>query len=227
MESNSSGRKDPRRADAITRVIAARVADLREKRGLSGAKLGAAVRELGVKGWVDSTVGKLETLRRESVTVTELLALAKALDVPPAWLLADPSQDTPVPIVEGVEMAPWDALLWFVGRTRDRGWMPAAEPFQAALKVTDLVDALGESRAQGLVDLVLPDREEAEEARQHRDAADRQRLRFLAYLLGEFEKWEVQPPPVDGYVLERARELGIELPGLSADDDEKSEGGRQ
>src|SRR5580704_7701907 len=76
-------RKDPERADPITRLIAGRVREIRQQQRLSGASLGAAVRDLGLQGWVDSTVGKLETSRRESVTVRELLALAVVLGVPP------------------------------------------------------------------------------------------------------------------------------------------------
>lgn len=131
-------RKDPERADPITRLIASRVREIRDQQSLSGAALSTAVRDLGLKGWVDSTVGKLETRRRESVTVRELLALAVALDVPPVWLLVDPESDAPVPIVEGRDVDPWAALMWLTG------WQP-------------LEGAGGDAwtRAEGTLDLLV------------------------------------------------------------------------
>lgn len=65
--------------------------------------------------WNRTTVAKLETGRRESISVRELLALAVVLDVPPVWLLADPKQDGLVAIAEGLEVEPWSALLWLTG----------------------------------------------------------------------------------------------------------------
>lgn len=80
----------------------------------SGPALATAMNGQGIP-WNRTTVAKLETGRRESITVQELLALARVLEVPPVWLLVDAKAGTPVPIAEGVEVDPWAALLWLTG----------------------------------------------------------------------------------------------------------------
>lgn len=203
-------RKDPERADPITRLIASRVREIRDQQRLSGAALGAAVRDLGLTGWVDSTVGKLETRRRESVTVRELLALSVALGVPPVWLLADPKAGTPVPIAEGVEVDPWSALLWLIGR------QPLAEPTGAAWNDAAAQLESFERLAGGLQsydqqrnfwtkydDAVGPPQDEI----------DRLGLRAISDRLGIFEHYGWPVPPLPAHVRKRAAELGVELPG--------------
>ena len=213
MESSKAGRKDPERADPITRLIARRVAELRKERGMSGAKLSAAVRELGLRSWVDSTVGKLETLRRESVTVTELFALATALGVPPLLLLTDVTKDEPIPIAGGREMAPWEAIMWMLGRSPDEGWAPAAEPLELGLEVESIIDSLRESRQIDAV-VRMSNSPKAAERLALGEAADRESLAMLAFVLPQFERRGLSAPTLPQFVVERAKELGVELPGL-------------
>ena len=102
-------------APTITAVIAKRVRELREHWRMSGAALAAEMVELGVN-WNRTTVAKLESGRRESISVQELLALGKALRVPPVWLLFDPTDGSPVPIARNYQPNPWDAAVWLTGR---------------------------------------------------------------------------------------------------------------
>lgn len=76
------------------RVIAARVRELRRKRGWSAAHLAAEMARVGV-GWDRSIVANLESGRRAAVSVEELFALAATLSVAPIHLC--------VPTVEEVE----------------------------------------------------------------------------------------------------------------------------
>jgi transcriptional regulator with XRE-family HTH domain len=98
-----------------TTVIAGRVKALRKQARLSGPALASAMKDRGFT-WNRTTVAKLETGHRESISVQEWLALALVLDVPPVWLLIDPSGHTPMPVAEGVELDPWSALMWMIGR---------------------------------------------------------------------------------------------------------------
>lgn len=71
---------------SVTDVIAERVRDLRREKSLTAEQLAERMRGVGVK-WDRMTVTKVETKRRQNIAVTELFALAQALDVPPMTLL--------------------------------------------------------------------------------------------------------------------------------------------
>ncbi|GAA3617324.1 helix-turn-helix domain-containing protein [Streptomyces chitinivorans] len=70
-------------------VIAERVKEVRGRRGLTAQELADRLKEAGVP-WDRGTVTKLETKRRQNVSVVELLALARALHVAPVHLLVPP-----------------------------------------------------------------------------------------------------------------------------------------
>jgi transcriptional regulator with XRE-family HTH domain len=226
-------RKDPERADPITRLIASRVREIRQQQRLSGAALGAAVRDLGLQGWVDSTVGKLETSRRESVTVRELLALAVALGVPPLWLLADPQAGTPVPIAEGIEADPWTALMWLTGNqplAGPDGEGRHATAYLALFHLTTLARLLAQyHQFRKMLDLPMVSAPEGDvvvaepgvittfgdptEMRRTTEAAEASTLRAIADRLGQFRALGLSVPPLPPEVCKRAVELGIDLPG--------------
>lgn len=63
-----------------------------------------------------ATISELETGRRKSITVPELLILAAALDVPPILLLCPGLPDGPVEILPGLETTAIVAAEWFEGR---------------------------------------------------------------------------------------------------------------
>ncbi|MFC8415707.1 helix-turn-helix transcriptional regulator [Streptomyces coelicoflavus] len=74
-------------------TIAQRVKALRGRKGWSAEDLGNALKDEGVK-WDRFTVANLEKGKRQNVTVVELLALAKVLDVALVNLLV-PVNDAP------------------------------------------------------------------------------------------------------------------------------------
>jgi transcriptional regulator with XRE-family HTH domain len=74
---------------APTAVIAAKVRELRKDRGWSAEQLAARMRAAGIE-WTRLVVAKLETGRRQAVSVEELLSLAAVLGVSPLHLLVPP-----------------------------------------------------------------------------------------------------------------------------------------
>jgi transcriptional regulator with XRE-family HTH domain len=77
-----------------TQVVAARMLALRKKRGLSAAELARRMKAAGIP-WERIVVTKLETGRRASVSVDELLALSAVLNCPPVMLLTADERDHP------------------------------------------------------------------------------------------------------------------------------------
>lgn len=97
-----------------TSVIAQRVRWLRRKREWTAQRLADEMNRLGIE-WNRGVVTKLETGRRESVSIAEWLALACAFDVSPLALLF-PDEDvryavTPSQSAESVV----DVYNWIVG----------------------------------------------------------------------------------------------------------------
>jgi transcriptional regulator with XRE-family HTH domain len=215
----------------ITAVIAERVKQLRVKARLSGPALAAAMAERGIP-WNRTTVAKLENGHRESISVRELLALAVVLDVPPVWLLADPTVATPVSIAEGIEASPWTALMWFTGfRPLDElgeasAWAIASnalhqlnalarllEQYRLIRRMTD-APMVGPQPVEGIVVAesgVLTIQGDPAEARQQLEATEVTLLRSIADRLDQFRALELAIPPVPMDVRKRAEELGIKL----------------
>lgn len=226
--------KPGERADPITRLLARRVVELRKSVGINQADLGARMAELR-PGWSRSTVAKLERNLRETLSVGDLLALAVVLGVPPIWLLADPATGDPVPVARGIEVDPWSALMWLRGGQQltdepfsdeplnlaaPGRWNEAALPLawaaQAAAIVKQMVST-AEIRALRFLD---PEGAEVPlvEVRTSldgvdADAADRRLLAQLVPLLQRLHQHGFTLPRLSRCVVERARELEIELPG--------------
>jgi transcriptional regulator with XRE-family HTH domain len=73
-----------------TAAIAKRIREVREKRRMTAKQLAERMTAAGIK-WDRSIVANLEIGRRSLVTVEELLALAKVLQVAPVHLLVPPA----------------------------------------------------------------------------------------------------------------------------------------
>jgi transcriptional regulator with XRE-family HTH domain len=71
------------------KTIAQRVSEVRRRRGFTQDELAAALQKEGVP-WARSTVAKLESNRRDNVSVIELLALAYCLGCSPTHLVVPP-----------------------------------------------------------------------------------------------------------------------------------------
>ena len=207
----------------ITAVVARRVRTLRQAQNLSGGKLAQRLNDLGLP-WNRTSVAKFETLYRSSVTVEELLALAVALRVPPVMLLADPRDAELVPVADGLDMPPWAALLWMLGRLRvnmpgveqpDAGgvYLSATEIIHAGWEITEATFEL--SRVTSLGPEAAPselDEAERSDATRHRAA-----LRRIRAALGRLDASGTEPPPLEPFVRQRADELGISLPHPAAE----------
>src|SRR5262245_78609 len=82
----SPKRPCPSRAKSVTAVVASQVKYWRDRREMSANELSRRTAELGSEV-PRSVIANLETGRRESISVDELLILGAALDVPPLLLL--------------------------------------------------------------------------------------------------------------------------------------------
>lgn len=97
-------------------ALARRVKEARNRKGLTAQELADDLKARGLP-WDRQTVTKLETGRRQNVSVAEWLALARALDVAPLHLL--------VPLGE-VEYAVTPEEAATAGRVRS--WIRGTEP---------------------------------------------------------------------------------------------------
>ncbi|MFJ7154652.1 helix-turn-helix domain-containing protein [Streptomyces sp. NPDC101118] len=100
-------------------VIARRVKEVRGRKGLTAQQLADRLRKAGVP-WDRATVTKLETNRRQNVSVVELLALARVLDVAPVHLLV-PLGEGPYQVTPNETALASRARRWVRGDTTLRG----------------------------------------------------------------------------------------------------------
>lgn len=97
------------------RVIAARVKELRKKRGWSGAHLAEELARAGV-AWDRSIVANFENGRRATVSVEEMLALAYVFSVAPVHLMVPiDGEDEPYEVVPGVARSRATIRAWIRG----------------------------------------------------------------------------------------------------------------
>ncbi|WP_128817420.1 helix-turn-helix transcriptional regulator [Streptomyces sp. S063] len=75
-------------------VIARRVREMRKRKDMTAQQLADGLKDQDLE-WDRQTVTKLETGRRQNVSVVELLALARVLDVAPIHLLVPLADDRP------------------------------------------------------------------------------------------------------------------------------------
>lgn len=176
---------------------------------MSQTKLGERMAELGCE-WSRTSVAKLEGGHRNSVSVQELLALAVVFDVAPVMLLADPRHGERVPIADGLDIDPWTALLWLMGFTTLTNGEPTYQladdlVYEGALLV-DKIDALDTKVFFG--QNILDERARKATAEMHVRA-----LAALAAAMSNILAAGASLPRLPDFVLEMAKEHGINLPG--------------
>jgi transcriptional regulator with XRE-family HTH domain len=113
----------------MTAFTGRQVRAYRQLRGLSAEQLADAVDAAGLP-FTRSQVTNLEAKRRTTITVGEVLVLAKVLDVPPVLLIFPLGQDSTLEVVPGELADTWSAVKWFMGEqpisdTDDR-WQQSA-----------------------------------------------------------------------------------------------------
>lgn len=98
----------------LTRATGRAIRHYREKRRLSAEQLAEAVSNLGLR-YTRTQVSNLESGRRDTITVGEVIAFGAVLEVSPALLLYPIGTDNPVPILPGQTTNPWMAYQCFIG----------------------------------------------------------------------------------------------------------------
>jgi len=101
-------------SDDLTARVARAVKSRRTALGLTAAEL-AARTDVG-KPLTRAVISDLETGRKKSLEVSELLTLAAALDIPPILLLFPDYPDGTVEVVPGAERKGLDSAGWVSGR---------------------------------------------------------------------------------------------------------------
>ena len=100
--------------EPMTAHLGQQIRKLREARGLSADKLAQAVDAIGVP-YTRAQVTNLESGRRTTVTLGEVFAFARVLEVPPVVLILPIATDEDIEVLPGVHSGPWAVLRWFLG----------------------------------------------------------------------------------------------------------------
>lgn len=101
--------------ESLTAVIGKRVAHYRKARKLSAQRLSDQLRDrLGVD-MKRSVLGDLENGVRKAVNVSEILAIAYVLGVPPLLLVAPVGEVEDVEALPGISVDPWSLARWVGG----------------------------------------------------------------------------------------------------------------
>lgn len=98
----------------LTRATGRAIRHYRNRRGMSAEQLAEAVSNLGLR-YTRTQVSNLESGRRDSISVGEVIAFAAVLEIPPALLLFPIGTDDEVAILPGQATDPWTAYRCFVG----------------------------------------------------------------------------------------------------------------
>lgn len=115
-------------------VVGKRVRELRQRRGMSAQSLADRCAEAGFPELKRQVITNLENGRRESVSLTELLGLAYALDAPPVLLFIPFDGRTVLRISPEIQMSDLQAFTWVSGeqepedRERRQRWREVASP---------------------------------------------------------------------------------------------------
>lgn len=102
-------------ATTTTHRIGKNVADARKRKKMSAQTLADLCTDRGVP-LKRTSIANLENGRRDSVTITDLMAIAAALEVPPVTLMFPTDQaGLKIEAVPGNSAMTFDALTWFTG----------------------------------------------------------------------------------------------------------------
>ncbi|MFE7930768.1 helix-turn-helix domain-containing protein [Streptomyces sp. NPDC057456] len=93
----------------------------RQAQGMSAQRLADRCAQLGMPTLQRTVIANLESGRRDTVTLAEVLVLAEALGVAPAALVFPVGYAETVEHLPGQEAEPLAALDWFNGSDRDEG----------------------------------------------------------------------------------------------------------
>lgn len=118
----------------VTMLVATQIKSVRGWRNMSAQQLADRCAQLGMP-IARSVLANLESGRRTSITLPEILILARALGVSPLTLcIPVGAVDTYLP-TPGEQLDPWDAAKWFTGEAPFPGEVPGALPPSMAKNV--------------------------------------------------------------------------------------------
>ena len=107
---------------SLTRAVAGQVRRYREARGMSAQQLADACEKLG-HPIPRTVIANLESGRRESVSLAEVLVLARALEISPVLLIFPLGTVAEVEMVPGEVLPTWQAMKWFTAENEAPvGW---------------------------------------------------------------------------------------------------------
>lgn len=98
----------------LTATIAAEIQRFRGQRKMSAQQLADATADLG-HPVPRSVIANLESGRRDTVSVAELLVLARALEVPPLLLIFPLGRERMTEVLPGMVEDTWAGAQWFTG----------------------------------------------------------------------------------------------------------------
>ncbi|MFC9087059.1 helix-turn-helix domain-containing protein [Nocardiopsis dassonvillei] len=122
-------------AATIARTVGREVRRYRDQQGLSAEQLAQKCTSAGLP-MKRPVIANLESGRRPTVSLAELLILGKVLEVPPLLLVFPVGRDEMTEVVPGREVPTWLAAKWFTGeeplpwKTPD-GWAVSPEDWGA------------------------------------------------------------------------------------------------
>lgn len=111
----------------IAALLGSQVRRYRKDRGVTAQQLSAACAALGADVPA-SVINNLETGRRASLGVAELLVVSEALGVAPVSLLFPLGLQETVEILPGRETPVWEAVAWFTDETPIAKAAPEGSP---------------------------------------------------------------------------------------------------
>lgn len=100
---------------ALTVQIVEAIREARKTAGLTAAAVAQGCALRGLTGISTQSLKNLESGRKTSITVADLLVLADVLGIPPITLLFPVGSSATVEVLPGKEVSAWDALVWFTG----------------------------------------------------------------------------------------------------------------
>lgn len=117
--------------EQVISVVAERIKHYRQERELSAQQLANTCKEIGYT-IPRSVIANLESGRRETVNLPELLVLAQALGVPPILLIFPLGRADRVEVLPGHDEDTWRAVQWFTGEVPD-GLLPGEQHLDGSL----------------------------------------------------------------------------------------------
>lgn len=190
----------------FTGRIAQRLRDSRKAAGLTMAEVAQGCADRGLPEFTEHSMKNLESGRKTSITVADVVVLADVLGVPPVTLLFPLGSSATVEVLPGREVSTWDAVAWFTGES------PLDEPAPegSARDVLDVFRQHGDLVAGAMTSYAL--------ARERRRAAsttlDRTRRAALLQRAEGYEEHAFEDAQELRTYRERMRQRGLTPPAL-------------